>query len=344
MTKRSLLYLLLFFGCQFFAVHRVLAQTAFPITATLQSIPPHSGNLADWTQPGSNKLAATLLLNDANEISYQARLKVTIEGQGIRLTTRESFIPNPITLSFGSPVQLTGFDMADYFSPENLDFVGISQQAYFDLGGLPDGIYTVCVEVFDLNRFNEEAASREACTVISAVVNDPPVVLSPIGTQTTTVPQFLPIQWQAMHTGAFPVQYDVEIYEWPYSSPLTPNFVILQTQPFFEGSQLVATTLQVGPADPQLELGQRYIVRVRASDLTMVNTFRNDGWSEIQIFEYGQACAYPQGIGVDNITTTSADLSWLAEPGTFNEYVIRYREQLPGANWYEDQVVLTSHV
>ncbi|MEL6142503.1 MAG: hypothetical protein AAFU67_12890, partial [Bacteroidota bacterium] len=200
---------LLSLACSVFLLAGIHAQTAFPVTATMQSLPPHSGNLADWTQAGANKIAATLILNDVNEINYQARLKVTIEGQGITLLTSEAFIPTPISLSFGSPAQLTGVDLSEYFNPNNLDFIGISRTDYFDLGGLPDGIYTICLEVFDYNRVDEQPASREACTVISAIVHDPPVVISPIGTQSITYPQNVPIQWQAMHAATFPTQYNV---------------------------------------------------------------------------------------------------------------------------------------
>lgn len=315
---------------------------AFPITATMQSIPPHSGNLADLVQAGANKIGVTLILNDANEISYQARLKVTIEGQGITLRTRESFIPTPINLSFGVPVQLLGTDLAEYFDPNNLDFQGISRQSYFDLGGLPDGIYTICAEVYDFNRSSEQPGSNQACTVISAVVHDPPVVLSPIGTQTVTFPQNLPIQWQALHTASFPTEYQLEIYEWPYSSALPPDQVILNTYPFLTTTQTMLTTYLLGASDPVLEMGQRYLVRVRASDITMNNSFRNNGWSEIQEFVYGSTCGYPDGLQIDEIDHNSADFSWIPNAG-YNKYVLRYREKLPGAQWYEDEILIDQH-
>jgi len=66
----------------------LLAQT-LPITLVTQSTPPHTANLWDLVAPGTNRVGLTMILRDANELSYQVRLEMTLEGNGIKLTSRK---------------------------------------------------------------------------------------------------------------------------------------------------------------------------------------------------------------------------------------------------------------
>ncbi|MEM9529175.1 MAG: hypothetical protein AAGA31_21370, partial [Bacteroidota bacterium] len=56
-----------------------------PVTAAVQTLPPFTPNLADWSDPLNDKVGLTLLLNDRNQPGYQVQLRLVIEGQGIRL-------------------------------------------------------------------------------------------------------------------------------------------------------------------------------------------------------------------------------------------------------------------
>lgn len=311
----------------------------YPISIVTQTIPPHTGSLEQFTVPGSNKVMVNLILHDAHEISYQVRLKVSIEGNGILITSNDNFLPPPITLSYGNPISLSGRDLSPYFDPNNLNFNGYSMEQYINEGGLPDGQYTICFQVFDYDRSEEKAASLQACSGIFAILHDAPVILSPIGTQTVTYPQYVPIQWQARHTGGFPTEYKVEIYEWDETSGLTADLVIDFEQPFYETTVIGTTTTALGPADLPLGLGTQYLIRVQASDMTMMNGFKNDGWSDIEVFQYGEGCPFPEGISAETVNHESVNISWNPVVGPNNQYVVRYRQKdLEDANWYEEQV------
>ena len=317
----------------------IYGQIIYPVSAIAQSVPPHSGNLDELASPGANRIGLNLILHDATEISYQARLRISIEGEGISLTTRQNINPPPITLSFGVPTQLTGTDLAPYFDPNNLDFSGYSLDAYLQNGGLPNGHYNICFEVLDYDRSDEEAVALESCTSIFAILHDTPVVLAPIGAQTITYPQYLTLQWQARHTGAFPTAYEIEIYEYDPNSGLTPDLIIDYEQPFYEQTVVGITTAYLTSADPPLALGQHYFIRVGASDLTMMNNFKNNGWSNIVFFQYGESCPFPEGITAEVNSHESATINWQPVTGFNNEYALRYRQRdLEGANWYEEQV------
>ncbi|MBX2815497.1 MAG: hypothetical protein KTR24_05860, partial [Saprospiraceae bacterium] len=127
------------------------AQKAYPINVVTQVAPPHSGLLSDMVAPGFNKLAVTMILNDANEVSYQTRLRLTIEGPGILIQTNPNAIFSPISLGYAVPKQLISADLAPYLDLNNLVFSGITKQEYLELGGLPDGLYNFCFEAVDFD-------------------------------------------------------------------------------------------------------------------------------------------------------------------------------------------------
>ncbi len=321
----------------------LLAQPVFPVTATAQSFPPHTGNLAEMVQSGVNKLSATFMLNDVNEIAYQARLKVAIKGAGIELRTKENFISHPINLSFGVPVTLQGIDLSQYFDINNLDFIGYSIQDYNAQGGLPPGLYEICFELYDYDRSNEEAASNISCTMISATVLDPPVVIGPIGQlPSLQVNQQLLLNWERMDNGVFPTEYTVEVYEWPYSSNLSPDQILIFNQPHFTKTVMTQTSYQMQPHDPPMDLGSRYLIQVQIRDITLQNGFKNNGWSEVQSFVFGEACEFPSGVGIIDTGKTNVKVNWDPFVG-YNEYVVRYREKIAGSQWYEDQAFFAPH-
>ncbi|HRF42475.1 MAG TPA: fibronectin type III domain-containing protein, partial [Saprospiraceae bacterium] len=62
-----------------------------------------------------------------------------------------------------------------------------------------------------------------------------------------------------------------------------------------------------------------------------------------EFFTYGEACRAPDNIAVETQNESSIRVEWTPRPG-FNRYVVRYRERdTPGANWYEDETLLTTH-
>ncbi len=315
--------------------------TAFPVTAAVQSLPPFTPNFSSWADPINNKLGVVLLLNDREEPGYQVRLRFTISGQGITIRSREDWPARPITLTYGLPVQLTSADLMAYFQLEHLDFIGYSQQAYLNNGGLPEGVYSLCVEALDYDRSSEEAASASACTFIQAQLLDPPVLLSPFGDQTPISPQSLLVQWQARHTAAFLTTYRVEIYQIEATANLTAEQIYSLQQPVVETEVNGITATMIDASFPLLESGQRYLIRVQAREANQMgmgsgSAFKNAGYSEPVFFNYGAECLPPEGLTVDVQSYDQVRIAWAAQPGV-SSYVVRYREQNPNANWYESE-------
>ncbi|WP_020538784.1 fibronectin type III domain-containing protein [Lewinella cohaerens] len=319
----------------------LIGQTAYPVTAAIQSMPPFSPSLSDWADPMNNRLGMTILLNDREEPGYQVRLRFKITGPGIEMRTNSNWIPSPIAISYGQVVQLTAADLRDYFELDHLDFLGYSREAYLLNGGLPEGTYSICVEVMDYDRFNEDPASLEACTFVQARLLDPPVVLTPVGYQTPISPQSMLVQWQARHTATFITNYRVEIYQLDPSSNLTPEQVYSLQQPFIETEIDGITTALLDNSFPQLETGFDYLLRVQARDLDGVFRFKNGGYSAPVIFTYGSTCVPPTGLSASVDGPHQATINWDYMTGSAS-YVLRFREANPNANWYEEAAVFNS--
>jgi hypothetical protein len=308
--------------------------TSFPVTAAIQSLPPFVPNFTNWADPINNKLGVTLLLNDREEPGYQVRLRLTISGQGITIRSRVDWPARPISLTFGIPTQLSSVDLQEYFRLEHLDFIGYSTQAYLSNGGLPEGVYSLCVEAIDYNRSTEEAASAKACTFIQAQLLDPPVILSPMGNQTPISPQSLLVQWQARHTATFMTTYRVEIYDMNTGNNFTPEQIYTFQQPVVETELLGITSTLIDASFPLLESGKQYLLRVQAIAPMNVNVFKNGGYSEPMFFRYGLDCTPPAGLSINVQSYDRVRVSWSPSSGA-SGYIVRYREKNPNANWYE---------
>ena len=95
----------------------VNAQT-FPVQVTPQLIPPYSAKLSDFTTVSNEKLFVNILLTDVNEVNRRVRLKMSIEGQGLSITTRDIvsgatpiFVDGGVNLKTIDEVYNTGIDI-----------------------------------------------------------------------------------------------------------------------------------------------------------------------------------------------------------------------------------------
>lgn len=334
---KNIKILLLVFGFCLALMQNGNAQIIYPVTNTLQAIPPFTPYLNDYASPVNNKLIYTLIMNDNNETFYQGRLKISIEGNGITLTTKNDFLPPPIRMNYAMPVQLSGMDLAPYFNPNNLDFQGLTYQDFIRTGRLPDGNYTLCIQAFDYKRSEEKPISNEVCTNLFIIEHDPPVIVTPIGEITPTQPQNLPFTWERRHIGAFPVEYTLEVYEYNPQLGLTMDLTIATTPVIFKKTISNLTTIPYGPLEPTLKVGQKYLQQVQVKDITGLNHFKNNGYSQVEIFTYGGACALPQNISSSVDGSTSATISWDAITGAYAKYTVRYKDkEFPNASWYEE--------
>ena len=337
MLKRTTI--LIFFTLLFIAGRYGISQT-FPVNASTNLTPPYSLNLSDYVAPGSQRLALNIFLADINRPELQVRLRLRIEGQGIRIETKAEYLPPPVILQGGVPERLIAADLAGYFDPQNLNFQGISKQQFLRTGKLPEGLYQFCFEVLEYNR--GVRVSNSACATAWLILNDPPIINLPQQNEKVRAqePQYVTFQWMPRHTGspnaAFSTEYSFSIVElWPGNRD--PNDAIFSTPPIYE-TTTQNTTIIYGPAETPLVPGRRYAFRVQAKSIAGIeelDLFKNNGYSQVHVFTYGDACNLPQNITAEAINSIKFRISWNGNPNNTN-FSVRYRKaNTPNATWYE---------
>lgn len=293
MIKKTFLYLILFFA----VISAGYTQITRPVSVTTQLTPPHSIFLSDYTSPGSNKLVASVLLNDLNEPTWDIRLKIVIESNEIRISTKHGFRPSfPITIFPGTLERISGEALEPYLNYNNIDISGLSLANLQQNGQLPQGFYTFCIEVYDYN--SDRLLSDKSCTGVLLQQNGIPLIQSPVsGTVISAVnPLNIPFQWQLssppFNSNPLNTEYELTLYKIldPNEDPQNSiaNNVV---EKIYESGFLPGTTIIYGLAQPLLETGQKYAFRIQARDVKGKDIFKNNGYSETGWFHYG----YPTG-------------------------------------------------
>lgn len=303
----------------------------YPVQVTPQIIPPYSFKLSDYATTTREKLFVNLLLTDARESGRQVRLKLFVEGPGIKFQTVD-FVSGmlPIVLDGGVNQRLTNLDLQPYFHLNNL--VGITPQQY--ARQLPEGQYRFCFEVYD--QFSGQRISNRSCANIFLVLNDPPLLNVPFRGDLVTArdPQNLVFNWTSRHFNAGAVQYEFTLKEL-WDTGMDPQAAFLASPPLYQTTTF-ANTLHYGPAQIPLLEGKTYGWQVRAfvSDgITDTSLFRNNGLSEVYHFAYRADCHPPRFVLSEAQNSQTVTINW--QMGEHVRYRVQYRKKGHGeGDWF----------
>lgn len=312
----------------------------YPVQVNVQLTPPYSPYLSDYTQPGSRRLSVHVFANDHTLVDYPCRLRLTVEGSGITLRTRDDFAGPPLHITGGNPHTWYGDDLAAYFNPDALDFNGISRPPSGAIPRLPEGIYRFTVEILDYYRGT--IVSNTATATAWIILNDPPLLNTPANASTISLqdPVNILFSWAPRHTtspnAAFTTVYDFRLVEcWP--DDRHPGDAILSQRPLY-ATTVDQPQLLYGPGEPPLLPGRKYAWQVTARDVEGRDLFKHQGRSEIFTFRFGLAMPPPAQVFLRWAKPTTLAIRWTAVD--FPQPV-RYRLQYrPRHNrtqltWYE---------
>lgn len=308
--RSFLIFLLFFLGFLHF-----LSAQPFPVTSIVQ-VTRFSPYLEDYTDPG--RVVVTLISTDTRE-TYPALIRLRLSGNGFLIRTKPDFLPPPIELRRNQPLMLTGFDLRDYFLPENLEFGGMPLDQLLASGGqLPQGPLSFCIEVFDYHRFFDPPVSNTGCAQGMIRLQRPPILLEPSDQVEAVYPQQLRFTWQPQQVG-LAAEYTLELYEnhlpgFGYDAVLAgsaPLFSVRTFAPFY----------LYGPAEPLLREGTEYLVRVRAEDPAGQAAFENDGWSEIRPFVCRSTCLPPLHPDWRPVSDSTILLTWEPAAGARKQWL-----------------------
>lgn len=269
-----------------FAVQSAYAQQ-FPVTASTQIIPPYSVYLPDYAVPGTDKLRVILIQNDLTQPSYDVILQMTVEQNGtLIMRTAGTFHPRPLTLSAGVPTIISGADLSECLSTNNIDFSGgFSRENYDRTKALPEGAYRITFTAFDYRRPTVQV-SNAGSNIFFFKKNDPPLLNLPIcGSRVEKHdPQFLSFNWSSRNTPNSSTEYVFSLYE---IKPKNTNadYIVKSAQPLYTQTT-ESNTLIYGPGEPQLIDSMEYVWIVQARDKDGRDLFSNQGYSQSCKFTY----------------------------------------------------------
>lgn len=306
------------------------------VRTSINIIPPYSVYLSDYVAPASNKLIVNINVSDPNPDDLNAKLKITIEGEGITIVTRPNFMPPPLRLTTGTN-PITTADLAPYFDPANLNFQGLDRAQFIKSGRLKEGIYQFCVEAVEYNR--NIKLSDKSCATAWLLLNNPPQWNLPQAGELLKAsnPQNILFNWIPQHTGspnaAFSTEYEFTLVEiWPENR--NPNDAINSQLPLYR-TTTNATSLFYGPAEPPLIPGHKYVVRLKAYDKEGRDLFINNGYSEVRAFTFGEVCLAPnlEKETIENFQKVR--IKWSGS-SIHTDYTVRYRpyNKNTDAPWY----------
>ena len=326
----------------------VWSQATPTVNVTVQVLPPYSTYLPDYVN-SSNKVLLTLM----SYTNASVKLKATITGDnGITVATSDSYRPStPLQLTAYQSKILTGLDLRNYLEFNSVTVSGINKNDLFRGSGIPEGNYTLCVQVLDYNTgaplsspeplgcsnsFNIEQITPPQ--LISPQCNEP---ITMTGTTQTVIFSWLP-------SAGAPVGslYKLKIVELIPATRNPNEAMNSATTPAFFETTTSSYTYVYGPAQPQLKKGKKYAWRVTllpagARGGTLLNT-QNKGNSEVCSFEYKDVQPYvpptesPVSNGITLLKPTQGEkinngygleFSWTASKKAIKKYQLQFTDR-----------------
>jgi len=339
-SSNALILLKRFFTSLFLVVlsHIGLAQIT-PVQVTPQLLPPYSLQVSDYYSGVQPKLQVMLLNRDINQPVIRVRLRMTVESQNCRMRTRPNAVTPVFTLTNGVPYYLTPQDLQAFFLASNLEIGGgYSEQQYVQTGRLPEGLYSIYFEAFE--EVTGNLVSNKGFSLGWLTLAEPPILNTPARNEDVKpgTPQNIVFNWTPRHntsvTAGYYTDYVFTIVEY-LDSYMSPDAAFTANPPLFIDS-VQNTTYLMGAAHPQLIPGRRYAWRVQAKSKDGSNQpvmFRNNGFSEVFVFNYRNNCNAPLGI-ISSINGQRASIEWQNDPMHL-EWRVEYREKNnPKAEWF----------
>ncbi|WP_421892905.1 fibronectin type III domain-containing protein [Marinoscillum sp.] len=315
---------------------RLLSAQTYPVQVTTTLIPPYSPVLSYYTAADANNLQVIIHVMELDRTDLRAKLRVTIEGAGVRLYTSPAYVPPALVLQGGVPEMLSGFDIRGYLNPNNLIFEGITRAEFIKSGKLPEGFYTFTIEVLEYNR--SVRISNQSRANAWVVLNDPPLINFPFSGDKlrTTDPQNISFSWVGRHlaspNSAFSTEYEFTLYEL-YPGQTNPEVAVRSSNSIYR-TTTTQSSLYYGPAEPQLIPGKKYAYRIRAYDVSGRDLFKNQGYSETNWFQYGDACLPLRSVTAEALDPSRIRISWEPE-ATHTGFVVSHREAGTDTWWKE---------
>jgi TANFOR domain-containing protein len=288
------------------------------VMVSVAVLPPYSPYISDYMIYENR---CVLSLTNTTPNALQIKLGASFTGDnGIRISTKEGFIPpTPLLLPPGMH-SFTGRDLQPYLNEGNVQLQGITKEELIRKQGLPEGNYLLCIQALTYSQTGQSIPLSQpepsGCSNLFTISYlEPPVIISPQNKGTLA---FQPVQnyifsWLTP-AGALPgTNYTLRIVEVIPRDRNPDDAIKSATTPVFYEHTTASTSMIYGPSAPVLEPGKKYAMMVTATDLLSQVTYRNNGQSEVVSFDC-QETVVPETPSVCECIC-SPSISKIAAPG-----------------------------
>lgn len=298
----------------------------FPVSITPVIYPPYPTSIKFLNSSTSPSLVLTITNKSATAQPISMNLAVTIQGNNF-IARSKSVVTglSPITLTGGMPLRLTNVDIAPLFNFNNLTGLTLSQYQ----NPFPQSKITYGFILYDAITGRQISDAVSYSVIYS--INYPPITQLPLDRSTVIEKgiQNILFQWQPRQSSASNgVQYVFQLVEL-LNNNQDPTSAFLTTKPFFTDSTF-SNRYIYGADYPPLITGKVYAWRVQAKTVDnggdLISNFENQGYSNFASFNYFATCKSVSELSVDNITKSTADISW-AEMPEYSNFVLSFRKK-----------------
>ena len=335
MLKKNLAILLLLFG-----YFQVAAQQYYPVVARFTQQAPYPIYLSDFSNPAQTNLSIQVQQNDATIASRPIRIRIYVKGNGFLIQSTDLVQDEPqLMLNYGQIYNLPAQQVANYFKQYNLKVTPEQYRQPFN-----EGMFEFGVEIIDVQT-SKAISGIQWSTPVWLTVNEPPVWVQPQNaiTEKTNTLQNINFQWAPRHNNIANVEYEFSMTEIIGNGATVGNIQnVFLAQPSFYKVRLQGNVLNYNATLPPLVAGRIYAYRVQAiakRGHEDVGIFRNNGFSEVQYFNYGEKLLPPSNLKItwseDN--NKNAVLNWKADD-KHKAFTVEIREKNAKSDWIANEV------
>jgi hypothetical protein len=246
--------------------------------------PANSTLLSDYYSGRQTGLSVLLRNTDVSQPLVQGYLRITIEGQGVKLQTGSYAIFPSIDLMEGSTLNIGPSELAVYFKPQSLQGsigFGVNQANVF-----PEGFYQFCFEFLEKNT--SRLIGTMQCVQANLSFSEPVDLSLPEEGQTILFsdPNKIKFQWKARHINVLNSTYVFSLVELDTGDKVSESSFVKAT-PIYT-VKLKEEKLLYGTEQPVLQRGKKYAWRVQAfavNETGEKEPFKNEGYSDIHWFQ-----------------------------------------------------------
>jgi len=267
-----------------------MAQSGYPIQVTLLIKPPYPTKLTDYADD-PNKILATI--TNTGPIDLYLWLTGSMTGDnGIRVNTSlNEKPPTPLHINPSEVKILLFSDLKTILNFDNVDYSGTTKDDIIKYG-IPEGNYSVCIQALEYNDDHPLSEGEPTgCFDIAVNFIEPPLIITPMCEENikSNSPQSVIFSWTMPAGANVQTQYNLKIVEVIPSDRNADDAMKSATTPVFFDQMVSGNAFIYGPSQPELVKGKRYAFAIRATDPFGKLSFKNDGFSEVCSFIYGDS-------------------------------------------------------